>query len=427
MNFRSKHRLYPLILTLVTATLLSSCDRDRRVDKAARDKILLLGNGGEPKALDPQIVSSVGDSNIMRALFEGLTTYHPTDDAKHAPGVAERWEPNETADQWTFYLRKNAKWSNGDPVTAHDFVYSYGRILDPEFGAPYASMLYFLKNGKKYNEGQVDFDQVGVKAIDDHTLQCTLTNPTPFFPDVIKHTTWLPIHQPTIEKFGGKTDVFTDWQKPGNHVGNGPFQLTSWRVGGSVKTERNPHYWDNETVKLNGIEFYPLDNNYTEERAFRNGLIHKTYVVPTNLIPKYKEADDPRLELEPYIGSYFYRFNQKDEVTKNVHLRRALSCAIDREKIVKFVTQAGEKASYAFTPPTEGGYQPPNRIKFDPAEAREHLKKAGYASGSDVPAFTLIINTSEAHKAVAVAIQDMWSEHLGISDVNIENQEWKVY
>ncbi|MEO0416629.1 MAG: ABC transporter substrate-binding protein, partial [Verrucomicrobiota bacterium] len=191
---------------------MTSCgDRERKVDRAARDKILLLGNGGEPKALDPQIVSSVGDSNIMRALFEGLVTYHPSEDATHNPGVAERWEPNETADEWTFYLRKNAKWSNGDPVTAHDFVYSYQRILHPEFGAPYASMLYFLTNAEKYNKGEVEFDQVGVKALDDHTLKCSLPNPTPFFPDVLKHTTWLPVHRPTIEKFGGMTKPFTDW------------------------------------------------------------------------------------------------------------------------------------------------------------------------------------------------------------------------
>ncbi|MEO0414514.1 MAG: peptide ABC transporter substrate-binding protein, partial [Verrucomicrobiota bacterium] len=196
---------------------------------------------------------------------------------------------------------------------------------------------------------------------------------------------------------------------------------------GSVKVVKNEHYWDKDSVKLNGIEFYPFENNYTEERAFRNGLIHKTYVVPPNLIPRYKKAEDPRLKLEPYIGSYFYRFNQEDPVTKNIHLRRALSCAIDREKIVRFVTQAGEKPAYAFTPPTEGGYQPPEMIFFDPEAAKAHLKKAGYESGADVPEFTLMINTSEAHKAVAVAIQDMWKQHLGIDKVNIVNQEWKVY
>ncbi|MDF1810804.1 MAG: peptide ABC transporter substrate-binding protein [Verrucomicrobiales bacterium] len=418
---------------ILCSLLLSGCGkRESKVDRATREGMLLIGNGGEPKALDPHLVTSVGDSAIMRAMFEGLVTYHPSNDATHAPGVAERWEANDKKTVWTFYLRKNAKWSNGDPVTAHDFVYSYHRILHPEMGAPYASMLYFLRNAKEYNtdkEGKVPFEDVGVKALDDYTLELTLPNPTPFLPDVLKHTTWLPVHKPTIEKYGGMTEHFTDWQKPGNSVSNGAFQVTKWRVGSYVRVEKNPYYWDKDNVKLNGVEFYAFENSFTEERAFRNGLIHKTYVVPPNLIPLYKEKKSPELRLEPYIGTYFYRFNCTNEVTGNVHLRRALSAAIDREQIVKYVTQAGEIPAYAFTPPTEGGYQPPRRVKFDPAEAKEHLKNAGYAKGSDVPAFSLFINTSESHTAVAIAILDMWKTHLGIDPkkVTIKNQEWKVY
>lgn len=421
------------LCAMALALLLSSCGKhERKVDRATREGILMIGNGAEPKALDPHLVSSVGDSAIMRAMFEGLVTYHPSDDATHSPGVAERWEANEDKTVWTFFLRNNAKWSNGDPVTAHDFVYSYNRILHPKMGAPYASMLYFLKNAKEYNTGSdenITFADVGVKAIDDLTLELTLPNPTPFLPDVLKHTTWLPVHKATIEKYGGMTEHFTDWQKPGNSVSNGAFMVTDWRVGSHVRVEKNPHYWDKENVKLNGVEFYAFENSFTEERAFRNGLIHKTYVIPPNLIPIYKEKNAPELRLEPYIGSYFYRFNVTKEVTNNVHLRRALSAAIDREKIVKYVTQAGEKAAYAFTPPTEGGYQPPNRVKFDPEAAREHLKKAGYSSGAYVPGFSLYINTSESHKAVAIAILDMWKSHLGIDPkkVKIQNQEWKVY
>ena len=517
------HRI--LATLLILSCLISCGNREPKVINATREKILLLGNGAEPKALDPHLVSSVGDSAIMRAMFEGLVTYHPSQDSVDHPGVAERWEPNDDASEWTFYLRKNAKWSNGDPVTAHDFVYSYNRLLHPEMGGPYTSMLYFLKNAEDYNKGEYDisltsssdiddegkslvivvvngsdlhirifdtegekvvdmpeddliegqdltdlkellpkspigegfeltgqrksevlekiglvtdytykarikpFDMVGVKAIDDHTLVCTLETPTPFFPDIVKHTTWLPVHGPTIEKFGGMTEHFTKWQAPGNCVSNGPFQVTEWRVGGYVKVRRNLHYWDNANVKLNGVNFYPIDNQFTEERAFRNGLLHKTYIVPPNLIGIYKEKKDPNLKLQPYIGSYFYRFNTTRETTANIHLRRALSAAIDRERIVKYVTQAGEQAAFGFTPPTKGGYQPPNRIKFDPEAARAHLEKAGYASGDEVPEISLFINTSEGHKAVAIAIQDMWRTHLGIDTdkVTILNQEWKVF
>ncbi|MEM9017931.1 MAG: ABC transporter substrate-binding protein, partial [Verrucomicrobiota bacterium] len=398
------------------------------VEIATEEKIFLVGNGGEPKALDPHLVSAVGDSNILRAIFEGLVAYHPESDTEHEPGVAERWEPNEDFSEWTFYLRNDARWSNGDLVTAHDFVYSYNRILHPEMAAPYASMLYFLKNAEAFNKGKIDdFSEVGVKAVDDFTLVCTLRGPTPFFPDVIKHTTWLPVHGPTIEKFGGMTDTFTDWQKVGNHVSNGAFRLTDWRINAYVKVRRNPHYWDAPNVKLNGINFYPIDNSYTEEKAFRGDLLHYTYIVPPNLIPRYMEREDPNLRIDPWAGSYFYRCNTLEAPTDNVDFRRALAYSINQEAIVKFVSQGGQIPAYAYAPPTEGGYQPPRVIEHDPDRAREYLRKAGYESGADVPEFTVIMNTLESHKSIAVAIQDMWKKTLGIENVKVENQEWKVY
>lgn len=413
------------LMLLVTA---SGCKRESQVEIGTREKILIMGNGAEPKALDPHIVSSVGDSNILRALFEGLVAYHPTNDMLHEPGVAERWEPNEDFSKWTFYLRKNARWSNGDPVTAHDFVYSYNRILHPEMAAPYSSMLYFLENAEEFNKGEIkDFSKVGVKAEGDYKLNCTLKGPTPYFPDVVKHTTWLPVHGPTIEKFGNITEPYTEWQKPGNHVSNGAFTLTAWRINAYVKVRRNPHYWDANTVKPNGIDFMPIDNVFTEEKAFRNGLLHYTYVLPENLIAKYKEVGDPRLRTETYAGSYFYRCNVNQAPTDNVNFRRALAYAIDQKTIVEFVTRGGQQPAYGFTPPSEAGYDPPHVIAFEPERARQYLKDAGYMNGSDVPEFTVIINTSEAHKSIAVAIQDMWKKHLGIKRVKIENQEWKVF
>lgn len=413
---------------VVVVVFQSGCREETRVERATREKILLLGNGSEPKALDPHLVSSVGDSNILRAIFEGLVTNHPSSDSLHAPGVAERWEPNADFTEWRFFLRKDARWSNGDPVTAHDFVYSYQRILHPEMAAPYASMLYFLKNGQAYNMGEVeDFADVGVKAVGDHELVCTLEAPTPFLPDVVKHTTWLPVHRPTIEKFGSMTEHFTEWQKPGNHVSNGAFQLAEWKINAHVKVRPNPHYWDAEKVKLKGIDFFPIDNTFTEEKAFRNGLLHYTYVIPNNLIPRYQERNDPNLRIETYAGSYFYRCNTEKAPTDNVYFRRALAHAIDQEAIVNFVTMGGQQPAYGFTPPSEGGYDPPNVIQHDPEKAREFLKKAGYESGADVPEFTIIMNTLDAHRDIAVAIQDMWRETLGLENIRISNQEWKVF
>ena len=416
-----------VIAALVVAGL-TSCRRESKVDVATREKILLLGNGGEPKALDPHIVSSVGDSNILRATFEGLVTYHPENDMLHEPGVAERWEANADFSEWRFFLRENAKWSNGDPVTAHDFVYSFNRILHPKMAGPYASMLYFLKNGEAFNKGKIeDFSQVGVKAINDFELLCTLESPAPYFPDVVKHTTWLPVHKATIEKFGAMTDSYTEWQKPGNQVSNGAFMLTEWRINDQIKVRRNPHYWDAANVKPNGINFYPIDNNFTEEKAFRNGLIHYTYTTPENLIEGYRNQENTPLRIETYNGSYFFRCNVTRPPTDNADFRRALAYAVNREIIVKYVTRGGQQPAYGFTPPSEGGYDPPNVISYDPDKAREYLKKAGYASGAEVPEFSIIINTSEAHKSIAVAIQDMWKKTLGIEKVKIENQEWKVF
>lgn len=415
-------------LALSLALPLSACRDETRVARATREKILLLGNGAEPKALDPHLVSSVGDSNILRALFEGLVAYHPESDTLHEPGVAERWEPNADFTEWRFHLRADAKWSNGDPVTAHDFVYSYHRILHPEMAAPYASMLYFLKNAEAFNKGEVeDFAEVGVKAAGDRELVCSLERPAPFFPDVVKHTTWLPVHRPTIEKFGRMTDNYTDWQKPGNHVGNGAFVLTEWRINAHVKVRRNPHYWDAAGVKPNGIDFYPLESAFTEEKAFRNGLVHLSYTFPESLVGRYRDMEDSPLRTDDYNGVYFYRCSVTKPPTDNADFRRALSCAIDRQAIVEFVTKTGQVPAYGFTPPAEGGYDPPRRVSHDPEKAREFLRRAGYASGREVPKFKIIVNTSESHKNVAMAIQDMWKKTLGIEQVEIENQEWKVF
>jgi len=417
-----------LFLFLAISLFNTACRKETLVQRATREKILLLGNGAEPKALDPHIVQSVGDGNILRALFEGLVTNDPSDDSANDPGVAERWESNSKYTRWVFHLRHNARWSNGDPVTARDFVWSYHRILHPKMGAPYASMLYFLKNGEAYNKGEiVDFSKVGVKAVDDDTLVCNLENPAPYFPDVVKHTTWLPVHRGTIEKFGKMTDSYTRWQLPGNHVSNGAFKLTDWRIGAYVKVRRNPYYWDKENVKPRGINFYPIDNQFTEEKAFRNGLLHLSYTVPQNLIDSYRKKKNTPLRIETYAGVYFYRCNVNRPPTDNINFRKALSYAINREIIVKYVTMGGQQPASGYTPPSKGGYHPPDKVKFDPILARQFLKKAGYQSGAEVPEFTIFINTSEAHKDIAVSIQDMWKKHLGLKNIKIENQEWKVF
>ncbi len=420
-------RILRLLLGCLLAVALSGCGRRDFAHEAAQRGILLLGNGSDPKALDPQLVASVGDSNIMRALFEGLVTYDPADDTKLEPGVAERWESNADHTEWTFHLRRSAKWSNGDPVTARDFLYSYQRILEPGLASPYASMLYILKGGKEYNEGKVtDFSQVGVKAPDDFTLVCTLSLPAAYFPQVVKHTSWLPVHRATIERFGKMTDRFTRWQRPGNHVSNGAFQLKSWRIYHSVTVEKNPLYWDAEKVSLREIHFFPYDT-YTESRAFLGNRLHYTYTLPSELIHHSGGGKPEWLRTEPYYGSYFYRFHVERAPFDNPKVRLALTLAIDRQAIVESVTRANQEAAYGFTPPSQGGYVPPRLISFDPERARALLAEAGFTGGKGFPGFALLINTSEAHRAIAEAMQDMWRRHLGITSVRIENREWGTF
>lgn len=364
----------------------------------------------------------------MRSLFEGLVTFHESEDAVAEPGVAERWEPNEDFTTWTFFFRPDARWSNGDPVTAQDFVYSYERILTPAFASPYASMLFYLEGAEAFNKGETtDFSTVGVRAIDDRTLELKLIGPIDFLPEVLKHTTWLPVHPPTIEKFGKKTDRFTDWQRPGNHVGNGAFQLKSWRINDSIVVERNPEYWDAENVKLDGIVFKPIPSEYTEERAFRDGQLHYTYTLASNLIEWYREHHPELLRTEPYAGAYFYRCNVNKPPLDNPKVRKALALAIDRKALVENVTLGGQIPAHGFTPPFENVYTPPDKVGFDPERARKLLAEAGYPDGKGFPGFEILINTLESHRSVAEAIQAMWKEHLNIDNVSINNQEWKVF
>ena len=236
--------------------LLFSCSAPSNVEKALDEQILHFGLGSEPQYLDPHLANSVSAHNVIIALIEGLVSEDPKT-LKPVPGVAEKWDISEDGLVYTFHLRKNAKWSNGDPVTAHDFVYSYKRILNPELASQYASMLHGLKNAREYHEEGLSWDEakVGAIAIDDYTLQLTLENPTPYFLELLNHYSWFPAHPPTIEKFGAFDKQGTAWTRPGNYVGNGPFTLSDHKVNSVIEVKKNPLYWDAQTVSLEGIRF----------------------------------------------------------------------------------------------------------------------------------------------------------------------------
>ena len=417
---------YPLLG--VYLFLLGSCSAPSNVEKAIDEKILHFGLGSEPQYLDPHLANSVSAHNVIIALIEGLVSEDPKT-LKPVPGVAEKWDISEDGLVYTFHLRKSAKWSNGDPVTAHDFVYSYKRILNPELASQYASMLHGLKNARQYHEEGLSWEEakVGAIAIDDYTLQLTLENPTPYFLELLNHYSWFPAHPPTIEKFGAFGKQGTAWTRPGNYVGNGPFTLSDHKVNSVIEVKKNPLYWDAQTVSLEGIRFYPIESADTEERAFHSGFLHLTQTVSPDRIDFLKENHSDLIHFESYLGTYFYRFNVEEPPFDDVRVRLAFNLATDRQAIVEKVTKGGQLPARCFTPPGTGGFSPESRFRFDPKKAKsliqEYLTEKGLES---LPKIELKYNTSEGHKKVAEALQGMWKNHLG-AEIQLLNMEWKVF
>ena len=415
-------------LSLTLTLFLSGCDLGpSNVESGTRDQVLHLGNGTEPKDLDPHSVTGVPEHNIISALFEGLVSVNPKTLAPE-PGIAASWTIANDGKRYTFAIRDNAKWSNGDPVTADDFVWSWKRMLLPAMASEYAYQLFTVKNAKQFNHGDItDFNQVGVKALNAKTLQVDLENPTPYFLSLLAHYSTYAVHPPTILKFGAIDEAGTLWTRPGNFVGNGPFLLDEWRLNYIIRVSKNPLYWDSGNVQLNEIVFYPIDQVQTEERMFKTGALHATSSIPVDKIAVYQKKDPEKISIDPYLGTYYYRINVNVEPLDNPNVRKALSMAINRDLLVSSITKGGQLAAFTFTPPnTQGYYAATSPITFDIAAARELLSEAGFPNGEGFPEIELTYNTSDGHRRIAVAIQQMWKDALNI-DIRLSNQDWKVY
>ena len=396
-------------------------------EEGAAQGILLQGIGTEPATLDPHKATGVTENRVISALLEGLINYHPTDDSLPFPGVAERWEPNEDFSEWTFHLRETARWSNGDPVTASDFAYAFERILTPALGAKYAQMLYVLAGAEAFHQGQSsDFGTVGVEVLDAQTLRLRLKGPIPYFPNLLKHYSWFPVHPPTIEaQPAGMTDLSGSWTRDA-YVGNGPFVMDTWQPQQFIYATASETYWDAEAVGLEGIYFLPINDQETEMRMFQSGQLHVTSSVPTNYAPVLREREDPAFRSDPYLGVYYYRFNVTRPPLDDPRVRRALALTIDREEVTRDVTQGGQQPATTFVPPGFDGYSSPPGAAYDAAEARRLLAAAGFPEGEGFPRLKLLFNTSEAHRKVAESIVRNWNRELGI-DLQLENQEWGTY
>ena len=411
---------------LVLFFLISCSSSVTPVDDGLQKQIFHFGNGSEPQGIDPHIVTGVPEHHILISLCEGLTIPNAFDN-ENLPGAAESWSVSEDGKIYIFKLRKNGRWSNGDPVTAEDFVWSWQRILTASLGSQYPDMLYYLEGAQEYHTGLTDdFSSVGVKALDSHTLEVKLKAPTPFFTGLLSHYSTWPVHKETVLKYGSIDDRNGEWTRPGNFVCNGAFNLKSWELNNKIVVEKNPMYWDASTVQLNEIHYYPVSNVMTEDRMFRAGQLHVTSTLPSQKCPVYIEENNSDLRIDPYMGTYFYRLNTTNPFLNDVKVRKALAYSIDRKLLVEKVTKCGQIPAYSFTPPGSNGYEPVTSIPFDPELAKQLFAEAGFNSENKFPKLEILFNTNEDHRKVALAIQQMWQQNLGI-EVELVNQDWKVY
>ena len=396
-------------------------------DPLATDQTFTYRQLDEFSSVDPQVVEDVSGSEIVRDLFEGLM--NQAEDGSLEPGVATGFTVNETKDVYTFTLRDNAKWSNGDPVTAGDFVFAWRRAVDPELASPYAWFmeLMAIENGAAIIAGEMPIEELGVTAIDDLTLEVRLSAPLPYFAQMTTHATTFPVHPPTIEAHGA------EWTRPENIVSNGAYVLTEHVPQERSVRERNPMYWNNDETIIEKVVALVINDENQALTRWKAGELDRTEV-PTGQFPALQEEYPGEAISFPRLCNYYYTFNLSDsgpEEFKDVRVRQALALAIDRKVIVENILAGGQPEAYTFTPAAVSGFTPPDtemsmmsqedRI----AMAQELLADAGF--GPDNPLeFDMIYNTSEGHRNIAVAMSQMWKQNLGV-EATLGNMEWKTF
>ncbi|CAM3239289.1 peptide ABC transporter substrate-binding protein [Brevibacillus invocatus] len=385
----------------------------------AKPQVLRFNLHSEPPTADPGLAEDTTSGAIILATFDGLTRI-----VKDKPEVAaaESYTVSEDLLTYTFKIRDH-KWSNGEPVTAKDFEFAWKRALDPKTASNYAYQLYYIKNGEKANKGEVSLDEVGVKALDDKTLEVKLENPTPFFLELLAFRTYFPINQKVHE--GNEK-----WAaEAATHVGNGPFKMETWEHKSKIVLVKNENYWDKDSVKLDKIEFSMVEDENTALSMFENGELDwagaPTSALPTDAIPALKDAG--KMTTQPIAGTYWYKFNTEKAPFNNVKIRKAFTFSIDRVSLIDNILQAGQLPATGAVPPSMAlkadGYFKDNDIETAKTLLQEGMQELGITS---LPPITLSYNTSEGHKKIAEAIQDQWKKNLGV-EVKLENKEWKVY
>jgi oligopeptide transport system substrate-binding protein len=381
---------------------------------------LVRNNGSEPETLDPALAESVGANNLTRDLFEGLTA----NDARGnlVPGVAENWKQTD-ATTWIFKLRKNATWSNGDPVTADDFVFGMRRFVDPKTASTYAATFgVFLLNGKEVAAGKKAPSELGVKAIDKLTLEVKTAFPVSFLPSLMSNNNLGPVHRPSMEKAG------KEWTKPGNLVSNGAFVLKEWQVNSKVVIEKNPHYWDARNVQLTRVTYLPVEDGHTDVKLYESGENDWVYQLPPGTYERSRLQYPKEIRNAPMLGLRYYSIQTQNPAFKDVRIRKALSMVIDRNILSERITADGQIPAYGLmVKGVEGAEVTAYEWATWPmakrvAEAKNLLEQAGVKPGTK---YTLSYNTSEYHKKMAIFAASEWKAKLGLN-IELEAMEFKV-
>jgi len=407
---------------VVGATLLAYRSRGPAPD-------LVWTGGTEVTTLDPGTMTALNDGRVAGALFEGLTVLD-ADTLEPKPAVADRWDLSPDSLTYTFHLRPEAKWSDGRPVTAEDFVWSWRRVLTPATAAEYAYMLYPIRGAKAYYETAVkdpasaDWSQVGIRADGPHRLVVTLVQPCAYFLDLTAFHTYMPVPRETVETYGER------WTLPPHIVSNGAYRLVSWTFRSRMVWEKNPHYWNGDNVALGRIEVRVFEQPNTALLAYETGVVDLTTEVPALSVQPLLEAQRAGRRSDvmfgPRLGTYFYRFNCTFGPLKDARVRRALVLAITRKPIIDRAARGNQQPAHAFVPPGMRGYEPPEGIPEDVEEARRLLAEAGYPGGEGLPELSILVNRGADHRPIAEVVQEQWRKNLGIR-VRIEEVEWKVF
>ncbi|MBI1382772.1 MAG: peptide ABC transporter substrate-binding protein [Planctomycetaceae bacterium] len=408
---------------------------------------MVFNNSTEISTLDPATVTGVPEGRILRAIFEGLTIKHP-ETLEALPGMAERWEVSPDGLTYTFHIRRGARWTNGDPVTAHDFVYSWQRFLDPRTAAEYAYQLWYVEGAEAYSTdvGQDgaprrSFDTVGIRALDEQILEVKLAAPTPFFLQLTAFYPLYPVNRRNLEEAKAQfPDTWQfEWLRPERLVTNGPFRVAERRVNDRIRLVKNEDYWAADEVALRTIDALAIESYMTGLNLYLSGEVDWINLVPASLVPRLLPRED--FDPTPYFGSYFFRINTTRPHLADKRIRRALALAIDRRAITDKIVKSGQRPWYSLVPFGMEGYTPQEldhagkdgaldyaaALTQDQEEAKRIFAELGYGSGGrDFPTIELHYNTSETHRDIAEVVADTWKRVLGV-DAKLLNQEWKVY